>query len=160
MTTPDNNVAHFGDAPTISESIGNTAQKWRLAVLSDNMQTSFGIAELVWFSKRTKIDLATALVGFKSSDGSDFHNAIDGDSSTVAYIGADSVGGTGIWIELDFKIQVDASKIVLDTDSKLEHCVSVVAIQYWDSNDLSWKVSSYLRNVDKPSSRFASYGKS
>ncbi|POM67685.1 Protocadherin Fat-like protein, partial [Phytophthora palmivora] len=76
---------------------------------------------------------------------------------TVAYLGTNSATVTGSWIELEFWNGVDASKVILDTDNKLEHCVSVVAIQYWDSHLLDWKVSSYFRNINNPSSRFVSY---
>ncbi|RAW35298.1 hypothetical protein PC110_g8397 [Phytophthora cactorum] len=157
LNTSDGLTAHFGSAPVISESIQKVAKKWRLVVISDNGASSFGIAELGWFSEGTRLDMATTLLSLKTSGGSDFYKAMDSDTSTVAYIGSDSVGGTGIWIELEFRIPVDASKVVLDTDSDLTHCVSVVSIQCWDSVKADWDVLSYLRNINKPSSHFASY---
>ncbi|ETL93981.1 hypothetical protein L917_07983 [Phytophthora nicotianae] len=157
MNTSDGKVAQFGSAPVISESTGKVAERWRLLVISDNGATSFGIAELVWFSEGTRLDMATSLLSFKTSGGSDFSKAIDSDTTTIAKIGSDFVGGTGIWIELVFKIPVSATKVVLATDNDLTHCVSVVIIQYWDAVKADWGASSYLRNINKPSSRFASY---
>jgi len=159
LTTPDNSFDIFESGPTISDDFQKVARKWRVAVLSDRGIASFGIAELSWFTKRARIDFATALTSFTTSDGSDFRNAIDGDRSTVAYIGADSSGDTGIWIELEFKSEVDASKVTLDTDSLLEHCVAIAAVQYWNYNEQAWRDSSYLKGLNQPSSRVFSYGK-
>ncbi|KAG1708573.1 hypothetical protein DVH05_022201 [Phytophthora capsici] len=51
LETPN---AVFGAGPTISESIMTMTKKWRLIVVSSAGTSSFGIAELAWFSESGK----------------------------------------------------------------------------------------------------------
>ncbi|KAG6574724.1 protocadherin fat-like protein [Phytophthora cinnamomi] len=104
-----------------------------------------------------KLDLSSSLVSVIASDASDFSAAMDGDTSTTAFVGLNMTTDVRMWVEFEFKNEVDASKVILDTGCTPNASVFVVEIQYWNQEKLNWKPSPYFTNTKLSCSRYIAY---
>lgn len=155
------NVVTFADgSPSVWGLSTRSATRWRLLVVSDVGSGPFGVAELSWFSERKKLDLTTALTSFTASDGSDLTLAIDSDKNSVALSKPSSSGDAGKWIELQFKTNVDASRVTIQTPLSADNCVSAIAIQRFDTASQTWYNVSQLLGLQYPRTSVSAYGRS
>lgn len=154
------NVVVFADgSPSAWGLSTKSSTRWRLLVVSDFGSGPFGVAELSWFSERKKVDLASALASFTTSDGSDVTLAIDSDKNSVALLKPSSSGNAGKWIELQFKTKVDASRVTVQTSLSADNCVTTVTVQRFDTSSQTWFNVSQLLGLQYPRTSVSAYGK-
>lgn len=85
---------------------------------------------------------------------------MDGDATTVTFVGQNLTENPHMWVEFEFKAEVEASKVILYTDCTPSPSTWVLSMEYWDPENQTWKPVSYFTPTSEPCPRYMAYGKS